>query len=95
MSIENLTDDDFSTDKNFYIRNKDKENDKIKALFELMEFSSFMLSQSYYVAVNASPISMYISEENADEAESLIKEIEAEREKNGDKPDFTDCLLFS
>ena len=94
MFIENLTDDDFSTDKNFYIRNKDKENDKVKALFELIEFSSFMLSQSYYVAVNASPISMYISEENADEAERLIKEIEAEREKSGDNIDFTDCILF-
>ncbi|MBQ8932376.1 MAG: hypothetical protein IJ045_08095, partial [Ruminiclostridium sp.] len=95
MSIENLTDDDFSTDKNFYIRNKDKENDKIKALFELMEFNNYMLTQSYYVAVNASPISMYVSEENADEAERLIKEIETEREKSGDNIDFTDCLLFS
>ncbi len=95
MFIENLTDDDFSMGSNFYIRNKDKENDKVKALFELIEFSSFMLSQPYYVAVNASPISMYISEENADEAERLIKEIEAEREKSGDNIDFTDCLLFS
>ncbi|MBP3921691.1 MAG: hypothetical protein J6D27_01870 [Ruminiclostridium sp.] len=94
MFIENLTDDDFSTDKNFYIRNKDKENDKVKALFELMEFSSYMITQPYHVAVNASTISMCVSEENADEAERLIKEIEAEREKNGDKPDFTDCLLF-
>ena len=95
MFIENLTVDNSSTDKNFYIRNKDKENDKIKALFELMEFSSYMLSQPYHVAVNASPISMYVSEENADEAERLIKEIETEREKSGDNIDFTDCLLFS
>lgn len=94
MFIENLIDDDFSMGSNLYIRNKDKENDKVKALFELMEFN-YGFSETYRVAVNATPISMYILEENADEAERLIKEIEAERKKNGDKPDFTDCLLYS
>ncbi|MBE6880501.1 MAG: hypothetical protein E7490_06685 [Ruminococcaceae bacterium] len=74
----------------FHIRNKDLDNEKVKALTDLFEVHEPDKEKnvSYMIEFNDSGVLMFITAENAEKAEKLIKEIEADREKNNDKVDF-------